>query len=65
MKQQAYLLAAALTTRGPQKTTDKVRPPGNKGPAPKAGSKQCAYYKQDGHWTKECPSVNKEQDKEK
>lgn len=50
VKQQADLLAAALTTRGPKKTTNKVKAAGTKGPAPKAGPKQCAYCKPEGHW---------------
>lgn len=43
VKQEADLLAAALTTRGPKKTTNKVKTTGTKGPAPKIGPKQCAY----------------------
>lgn len=50
MKQQADLLAAALTTRGPKKTMNKIKAVGNKGPAPKVGPKQCAYCKPEGHW---------------
>lgn len=34
MKPQTDLLAAALTTRGPKKTTNKVRASGNREPAP-------------------------------
>lgn len=68
MKQQATLLAATLT-RGPPRAPPQGRPrpkAGRPGPQtpnhkghPTVGPRQCAYCKQEGHWKKERPSLNR------